>query len=94
MALRVDVFPGEDPPAIALRVEVFILDPGRILFGMSSPCPLPQDLEDGGVYGAKGFLTGVVSVIGRPSSDNRIEQTDQVFDLRLLVGLDDAADRL
>ena len=31
---------------------------------------------------------------GRPSSDHRIAQTDQVCDLRLLVGLDDAADRL
>ena len=35
-----------------------------------------------------------MSVIGRPSPDHRIEQTDQVFDLRLLVGLDDASDLL
>ena len=94
LALLVAVFPGEDPPAIALRAEVLILDPGLVLFGMPSPCPLPQDLEDGGVYGAKGFLTGVVSVIGSPSPDNRIEQTDQVFDLCLLVGLDDSSDLL
>src|SRR5262249_47660499 len=91
MALRIDVFPREDPPAIALRVEVFLLDPGLVLFGMPSPCPLPQDLKDGGVHGAKGCLTGVVSVIGRPAPDNRIEQTDQVFNLCLLVGLDDAS---
>jgi hypothetical protein len=94
IALRVDVLPGEDPPAIALRVEVLLLDPGLVLFEMPSPCPLPQDLEDGGVHGAKGCLPGVVSVIGRPSPDHRIEQTEQVFDLCLLVGLDNTADLL
>src|SRR5215510_5574189 len=94
MALRVDVCPREDPPAIALRVAVFLLDPGLVLLGMPSPCPLPQACEDGGVHGAKSCLTGVVSVIGRPSPAHWLEQTDQVCDLCLLVRLDHTADLL
>ena len=94
IALCVDVFSGEDPPAIALRVEVFLLDPGLVLFRMPSPCPLPQDLEDGGVHGAQGCLPGVVSVRGRPAPDHRLEQTAQVCDFCLLVRLDNTSDLL
>src|SRR5437867_2692144 len=61
---------------------------------MPSPCPLPYGFAESGVHGANGCLPGVVSVRGRPSPDHRIEQTDQVFDLCLLVGLDDASDLL
>jgi len=65
-----------------------------MLCGLSSPGPLPQARADGGVSGAQGCLPGVVSVLRRPSSATRLAQTAQVGDLRLLVGLDDAADRL
>src|SRR5713101_7748102 len=85
---------GYSASNFAGSTEICLLDPGRMLFGLSSPGPLPQALADGGVSGAQGCLPGVVSVLRRPSSENRLAQTAQVVDLRLLVGLDDAADRL
>ena len=77
LTILISAFAKEPPTLFADRTKVFIFDPPVSFVGVSSACPSPQRLEDGGVHIDKGFMADDVSVVICPSSNFRIEQSYQ-----------------
>lgn len=71
-------FPVEHPIVAANGCEVLLLNPRFGLVWMSSFGPPSQYLVDGIVYGGKDFLAHHVLVVLCPSSNNGIEQEDEL----------------
>ena len=46
LSLVIVAFPEETPVVSPIALIVFLSEPGRGLFRMPSPCPLPQTMED------------------------------------------------
>ncbi len=59
-------FPGAD------FMKVFLLHPPSPFGWMSPLCPSPEHLENGMVHGAEGLLACHMSVVQRPSPQNRV----------------------
>src|SRR6266516_3953341 len=68
--------------------EVFLLDPSSRFVIVSFPGPLPQHLKDGTVYILKDFFAHHMLMIPCPSSNERVEQQDQVTSSGSLMVLD------
>ena len=73
-------------------MEVFVLDPSSRFVVVSFPGPLPYHLKDGTIYILKDFLTDHMLVIPGPSSNERVEQQDQISGCGSLVFLHDFSD--
>src|SRR6266702_5475308 len=78
------------PPFVI--VEVFVLDPSSRFVIVSFPGPLPQHLKDGTVYILKDFFAHHMLMIPCPSSNERVEQQDQVTSSGSLMVLDHFSD--
>src|SRR6266496_942681 len=73
---------------LLMVMEVFLLDPSSRFVIVSFPGPLPQHLKDGTVYILKDFFAHHMLMIPCPSSNERVEQQDQVTSSGSLMVLD------
>ena len=72
------VLPEEHPMSVTNGLEVFLSDPLFTFLGMSSGGPTPEGLEDGMVDGGEKAFTDDMSMVLCPSSDDRIELSDEL----------------
>ena len=88
------VFPfyvaAEHPVPVADGMKVFLLHPPPRLVWVSAAYPPPESMVDGIIDGGKGLLACHMSVIGRPSPNNRVELHYQVTGGRLRIHLNDS----
>ena len=75
-----------------VALKVFLLHPPPRLVWVPAAYPTPEGMIDGIIDGGKGLLACHMSVIGRPSPDERVELLYQVSGGRLRVCLDDFSD--
>src|SRR5258707_12687156 len=80
------------PPFVI--VEVFVLDPSSRFGVVSFSGPLPQHLKDGTVHILRDFFAHHMLMIPCPSSNERVEQQDQVTSRGSLMVLDHFSDFL
>jgi len=78
--------PTEHPVTVADDVKVLVLDPSARLVRVPASGPLPQRPEERVIHFGEGLFTRHMAMIVRPSPEERIELSDQVFWLGLCVG--------
>src|SRR5271165_3514705 len=76
LAFLVSQHAGEDPVAVTVLLEVFLLDPLPALFPVSSPAPAPHHLEDPMIHIRKGALARRITVIHGPALDLLVQTLD------------------
>jgi hypothetical protein len=77
LAFLVSQRAGEDPVAVTLSLEVFLLDPLPALVPMPSPAPAPRHWEDPMIHVRNGALARRITVIHGPALDLLIQTPDQ-----------------
>ena len=75
LPLVITSFPEETPVVSPIALIVFRFEPGRGLFRVPSPCPLPYTTEDDGVNVYKSMLTHHVPMIVGPTPNLWVEFT-------------------
>ena len=94
LSLVITSFPEETPVASAIALIVFLFEPGRGLFRVPSPCPLPQSVEDRIVHVREGTFADHVPMIVGPTSNLWVELIDQIGGRHANPGFDCYSDSL
>jgi len=77
-SLVITGFTEEGPITVFTPFKVFRFEPARGLVRVPSPCPLQQTREDGAVHASKRAFAHHVPMIVRPTTNLRVELTDQI----------------
>src|SRR5579859_5258180 len=77
-SLVITGFTEEGPITVLTPFKVFRFEPARGLVRVPPPCPLQQTREDSAVHASKRAFAHHVPMIVRPTTNLRVELTDQV----------------
>ena len=78
LPLLITCFPEEAPVTASMPLKVFVFEPARVFFRVSSSGPLPQTIEDCVIHAMERAFARRMPVIVCPTSDLGVEFLDQI----------------
>ena len=94
LPLVIILFPEEAPVASPIAPIVFLFEPGRGLFRVPSPCPLPQTMEDRMINVCESTFADHVPMIVGPTPNLWVELIDQIGGRQAKPGFNRCSDSL
>ena len=92
LPLVIILFPEETPVASPIAPIVFLFEPGRGLFRVSSPCPPPQTMEDRMISRCKDTFADHVPMVVGPTPNFGVELIDQIGSRQAKPGFNRSSD--
>jgi len=94
LSLVIISFPEETPVASPIAPIVFLFEPGRGLFRVSSPCPPPQTMEDRMISRCEDTFADHVPMVVGPTPNFRVELIDQIGSRQAKPGFNRSSDAI
>jgi len=87
-------FPEETPVTSPIAPIVFLFEPGRGLFRVSSPCPPPQTMEDRMISRCEDTFADHVPMVVGPTPNFWVELIDQIGSRQAKSGFNHSSDAI